>query len=112
MSTNAIDRSRGSATAAPRVPRHLTSTLQGIATSDGAGVKLTRIIGQPGLPDLDPFLMLDAFNSGLLKINEGKSNGETDAGIGHYSGFVAHGGVRQSRPQKTSPRGRRRKRAD
>jgi redox-sensitive bicupin YhaK (pirin superfamily) len=34
-----------------------------MATSDGAGVKLTRIIGQPGLPDLDPFLMLDAFNS-------------------------------------------------
>ena len=31
--------------------------------SDGAGVKLSRIIGQPGLPDLDPFLMLDAFGS-------------------------------------------------
>jgi len=29
--------------------------------SDGAGVKLKRIIGQPALPDLDPFLMLDAF---------------------------------------------------
>lgn len=32
--------------------------------SDGAGVKLSRIVGQPALPDLDPFLMLDAFGSG------------------------------------------------
>ena len=31
--------------------------------SDGAGVKLNRIIGQPALPDLDPFLMLDEFGS-------------------------------------------------
>jgi len=35
----------------------------GMAASDGAGVKLSRIIGQPALPDLDPFLMLDAFGS-------------------------------------------------
>lgn len=34
-----------------------------MAASDGAGVKLSRIIGQPALPDLDPFLMLDAFGS-------------------------------------------------
>ena len=32
-------------------------------TSDGAGVSLTRIIGQPDLPRLDPFLMLDFFGS-------------------------------------------------
>ena len=31
--------------------------------SDGAGVKLNRIIGQPALPDLDPFLLLDEFGS-------------------------------------------------
>ncbi|MGO9134257.1 MAG: pirin family protein [Methylovirgula sp.] len=43
--------------------RHLAFVVTGLATSDGAGVKLTRLIGQPGLPDLDPFLMLDAFNS-------------------------------------------------
>jgi redox-sensitive bicupin YhaK (pirin superfamily) len=43
--------------------RRVTSLVKGIATSDGAGVKLTRIIGQEGLQDLDPFLMLDAFNS-------------------------------------------------
>src|SRR3954447_18331354 len=34
-----------------------------MAASDGAGVKLTRVIGQPALPDLAPFLMLDEFGS-------------------------------------------------
>ena len=43
--------------------RAIVSIVEGMATSDGAGVKLNRIIGQPALPDLDPFLMLDAFNS-------------------------------------------------
>ena len=32
-------------------------------TQDGAGVSLTRIIGQRVLPNLDPFLMLDFFGS-------------------------------------------------
>lgn len=36
---------------------------QGRATSDGDGVRLTRIIGGPGLERFDPFLMLDAFDS-------------------------------------------------
>ncbi|MEC7689832.1 MAG: pirin family protein [Pseudomonadota bacterium] len=36
---------------------------QGKPTQDGAGVSLTRIIGQPSLPRLDPFLMLDFFGS-------------------------------------------------
>lgn len=40
--------------------RHLT---QGMPASDGAGVKLTRLIGTPELNMLDPFLMLDAFGS-------------------------------------------------
>jgi redox-sensitive bicupin YhaK (pirin superfamily) len=31
--------------------------------TDGAGVELTRVIGQPVLPMLDPFLLLDAFRS-------------------------------------------------
>ena len=35
----------------------------GMPTSDGAGVRLTRIIGAPGLPDLDPFLLFDIFES-------------------------------------------------
>jgi redox-sensitive bicupin YhaK (pirin superfamily) len=43
--------------------RRVAWTGRGIAASDGAGVKLTRVIGQPALPDLDPFLMLDEFGS-------------------------------------------------
>ncbi|MEW9796791.1 pirin family protein [Alteromonas sp. CYL-A6] len=43
--------------------RTVKSVANGIATSDGAGVALTRIIGQPALPRLDPFLMLDYFGS-------------------------------------------------
>ena len=35
----------------------------GTATSDGAGVTLNRLIGGPTLPGLDPFLLLDAFDS-------------------------------------------------
>jgi redox-sensitive bicupin YhaK (pirin superfamily) len=31
--------------------------------SDGAGVKLNRVIATPSLPDLDPFLLLDEFGS-------------------------------------------------
>ncbi len=36
---------------------------QGRATSDGDGVRLTRLIGGTGLERFDPFLMLDAFDS-------------------------------------------------
>ena len=36
---------------------------RGMPASDGAGVKLNRVIGQAALPDLDPFLMLDEFGS-------------------------------------------------
>src|ERR1700733_13008188 len=46
-----------------RTTRRLVKTLAGMPASDGAGVKLNRIIGQPALPDLDPFLMLDEFGS-------------------------------------------------
>lgn len=35
----------------------------GMPTSDGAGVRLTRLIGTPQLPQLDPFLMLDEFGT-------------------------------------------------
>jgi len=37
--------------------------VRGMPASDGAGVKLTRVIGSPQLPDLDPFLMLDEFGT-------------------------------------------------
>jgi len=43
--------------------RRLTRRVRGMATSDGAGVELTRVIGSPELPLLDPFLMLDVFRS-------------------------------------------------
>src|SRR5215510_7781182 len=43
--------------------RAVTQILRGMPASDGAGVKLTRVIGQPQLPDLDPFLMLDEFGT-------------------------------------------------
>jgi redox-sensitive bicupin YhaK (pirin superfamily) len=43
--------------------RHVVWTGEGMPASDGAGVKLIRVIGQPQLPDLDPFLMLDEFGS-------------------------------------------------
>jgi hypothetical protein len=44
-------------------PRRIAWSGRGMAASDGAGVKLIRVIGQPSLADLDPFLMLDEFGS-------------------------------------------------
>ena len=38
-------------------------TLKGMPASDGAGVKLTRVIGSPQLDMLDPFLLLDEFGT-------------------------------------------------
>jgi redox-sensitive bicupin YhaK (pirin superfamily) len=46
-----------------KVHRRVIWSGKGMPASDGAGVKLTRVIGQPALPDLDPFLMLDEFGS-------------------------------------------------
>jgi redox-sensitive bicupin YhaK (pirin superfamily) len=43
--------------------RPVTQRIRGMATSDGAGVKLTRVIGSPQLMELDPFLMLDEFGT-------------------------------------------------
>ena len=43
--------------------RNVVAVTQGRETSDGAGVRLKRIIGQPELDYLDPFLMLVAFGS-------------------------------------------------
>ena len=44
-------------------PRVVERLVQGQATSDGAGVKLTRVLTQNLQRRLDPFLMLDAFGS-------------------------------------------------
>ncbi len=43
--------------------RKIEKVVSGQATSDGAGVELVRMIGQPQLTELDPFLLLDAFRS-------------------------------------------------
>ncbi|MBV8469308.1 MAG: pirin family protein, partial [Burkholderiaceae bacterium] len=44
-------------------PRAVERLVAGQPTSDGAGVKLTRVLTQPLQQRLDPFLMLDAFGS-------------------------------------------------
>jgi len=46
-----------------RNSRELVQTTQGSVTSDGDGVRLTRLIGGAELPMLDPFLLLDGFGS-------------------------------------------------
>ncbi|MBW8732760.1 MAG: pirin family protein [Asticcacaulis sp.] len=43
--------------------RTVARLVRGLPTSDGAGVKLNRVIGTQALPDVDPFLMLDEFRS-------------------------------------------------
>jgi len=44
-------------------PRAVQRLIAGESTSDGAGVKLTRVLAQPLQRRLDPFLMLDAFGT-------------------------------------------------
>ncbi len=56
--------------------RTITRRVRGLPASDGAGVKLTRIIGQRALEMLDPFLMLDEFGS--------------DAATDYIAGFPDH----------------------
>jgi hypothetical protein len=56
--------------------RPITSVIEGIQTSDGAGVKLKRIIGSPDLDTLDPFLLLDEFKN--------------DDPEGYIGGFPSH----------------------
>jgi redox-sensitive bicupin YhaK (pirin superfamily) len=43
--------------------RPVTKVIRGQRSSDGAGVRLTRVIGGRALPDLDPFLLFDEFGS-------------------------------------------------
>jgi redox-sensitive bicupin YhaK (pirin superfamily) len=56
--------------------RSLQRVIEGLATSDGAGVKLRRSIGQGQGARLDPFLMLDEFS--------------TDNPGDYIAGFPAH----------------------
>ncbi len=48
---------------ADRHYRTPTRIVNGIPVSDGRGVKLYRLLGQPGLMEVDPFLLLDEFKS-------------------------------------------------
>lgn len=43
--------------------RELAMTTAGVPASDGAGVRLTRLVGSAHLDMLDPFLLLDCFES-------------------------------------------------
>jgi quercetin 2,3-dioxygenase len=43
--------------------RTIVKRVPGMATEDGAGVKLNRLVGQPALQTVDPILMLDTFRS-------------------------------------------------
>ena len=54
---------QASATTLVISPRSVERLVAGQATSDGAGVKLTRVLTQDLQRRLDPFLMLDAFGS-------------------------------------------------
>ena len=47
----------------PNTIRELVSRSAGMATSDGDGVRMRRFIGTPELNVLDPFLLLDVFES-------------------------------------------------
>lgn len=56
--------------------REVTQLVRGQATADGAGVRISRVIGTPALEDLDPFLLLDEFRS--------------DASVDYVAGFPDH----------------------
>lgn len=52
-----------SSTGSTSSSRRVIKSARGMATSDGAGVKLTRVIGTPLVDSVGPFLMLDEFRS-------------------------------------------------
>jgi quercetin 2,3-dioxygenase len=51
-------------TAATARIRPVAAAVKGVATSEGAGVRLTRLLGTQEAQMFDPFLMLDHFDSG------------------------------------------------
>ena len=63
MSTTTTTLSSPTSTSLVTRPRAVERLVQGQATSDGAGVKLTRVLTQNLQRRLDPFLMLDAFGT-------------------------------------------------
>ncbi len=63
MSTNAMSQFDQHQSIGVTRSRAVERLITGMATSDGAGVKLTRVLTQNLQRRLDPFLMLDAFRS-------------------------------------------------
>lgn len=63
MTTETLVRDTTAGTPAVAQPRRVERLVAGMATSDGAGVKLTRVLTQPLQRRLDPYLMLDAFGT-------------------------------------------------
>ncbi len=61
--TVAACRSSGAPTLLTTSTRSVVQTLPGMPTTDGAGVQLMRVIGQPALRHLDPFVLLDRIHS-------------------------------------------------
>ena len=59
-----------------KTTRAVLRVVRGMPTSDGGGVKLRRVIGQPELSELDPFLLLDEFG--------------TDSAADYIAGFPNH----------------------
>lgn len=55
--------SGGTSKPAAATERSVLRLIKGEAASDGAGVRLTRVIGTRALSELDPFLLLDEFRS-------------------------------------------------
>ncbi|MEO6363028.1 MAG: pirin family protein [Caldimonas sp.] len=78
MDTSTPSSSSSAAPSTTRVhrSRSVEQVVRGQPTSDGDGVKLTRVLTQPLQRRLDPFLMLDAFGS--------------DAASDYIGGFPSH----------------------
>ncbi len=89
--------------------RPVQQVVRGQETADGDGVRLTRLIGGPALPQLDPFLLLDDFRSDdpddyiggfpphphrgfetVTYLLHGRMRHGDNAG---HSGIIEHGGV-------------------
>lgn len=89
--------------------RPVQQVVRGLETADGDGVRLTRLIGGPALPLLDPFLLLDDFRSDdpddyiggfpphphrgfetVTYLMHGRMRHGDNAG---HSGVIEHGGV-------------------
>src|SRR5450830_644680 len=73
--------------------RSVEQLVRGQATSDGAGVKLSRVLTQPLQHRLDPFLMLDAFGSDNPNDYIAGFPDHPHRGCAGHEGLVQNGGV-------------------